>query len=240
MCVGDLELIRRLVEQNPELLDRRLSRFEHGLTPLHFAMSRKRYDMLDLLIELGADLEAADASGQTAFEVAMLRGDVEAMRRLHAAGARQPTAAPPESFRSTMASLAGSVSKGVPMIYVPDVRRALEWYTSIGFKEIARYEDDGVVNFGIVSFGKAEVMMNMHGVTGKHDVSLWFYTDKVDSLYQQLKARQLAAAQASLAGQSAAEAIGFEQDIEDMFYGARQFSIRDPHGYELYFIQTTD
>ena len=86
MCVGDLELIRKLVEQNPEALDRRMSRFEHGLTPLHFAISRKRYDILDLLIELGADLEAKDMSGQTALAVAMLRGDREAMSRLHAAG----------------------------------------------------------------------------------------------------------------------------------------------------------
>jgi hypothetical protein len=32
--------------------------------------------------------------------------------------------------------------------------------------------------------------------------------------------------------------IEFEQDIEDMFYGARQFCIRDLNGYELYFIGT--
>jgi ankyrin repeat protein len=69
ICVGDLDLIRTLVEQNPELLDRRLSRFEQGLTPLHFAMRRKRYDILDLLIELGADIEAQDKSGQTALAV---------------------------------------------------------------------------------------------------------------------------------------------------------------------------
>ena len=43
------------------------------------------------------------------------------------------------------------------MIHVPDVARTLEWYASIGFKEIARYEDDGLVNFGMVSFGKAEL-----------------------------------------------------------------------------------
>jgi ankyrin repeat protein len=60
ISVGDLNLIRELVEQNPEALDRRMSRFEQGQTPLHFAMSRKRYDILDLLIELGADLEAED------------------------------------------------------------------------------------------------------------------------------------------------------------------------------------
>jgi ankyrin repeat protein/uncharacterized glyoxalase superfamily protein PhnB len=241
ICIGNLDLIRSLVEQNPELLDRRLSRFEHGMTPLHFAMSRKRYDILDLLIELGADLEAQDASGQTALAVAMLRGDREAMRVLHAAGAAQPTTMAPSEFATKMASLADSVNKSVAMIYVPDVARALDWYASIGFKELARYEDDGLVNFGMVSFGKAELMLNMHGQRGSHGASLWFYTDQVDALYQLLKSRQMSAAQASLAREgSAHEGIEFEQDIENMFYGARQFCIRDLNGYELYFIQSIE
>ena len=62
MAIGDLDLIRRLAEENPEALDRRMSRFEHGQSPLHFAITRQRHDMLDLLIELGADLEARDLS----------------------------------------------------------------------------------------------------------------------------------------------------------------------------------
>lgn len=238
MSVGDLGLIQELVEQNPDALDRRLSRFERGLTPLHFAISRKRYDIVELLIELGADLEAKDMSGQTALAAAMLRGDGEAMSRLHAAGAKPPmrTAAP--SFQAGMAKLAESVKKGVPMIHVPDVARALDWYTSLGFTELARYEDDGLVNFGMVSFGPAEVMLNMHGKPGAHDVSLWFHTDEIDNLYQFLKSRQLEAAQAALAGEPMGPAgIEFEQDLEHLFYGARQFCIRDPNGYELYFIQ---
>jgi ankyrin repeat protein len=40
MSVGDLDLIQQLVEGNPQALDRRMSRFEQGQTPLHFAMSR--------------------------------------------------------------------------------------------------------------------------------------------------------------------------------------------------------
>lgn len=238
ISVGELELIQELAEQNPDALDRRLSRFEHGLTPLHFAISRKRYDIVELLIELGADLEAKDMSGQTALAVAMLRGDREAMSRLHAAGAKPPMTTTTPSFQAGMTKLAESVKKGVPTILVPDVARALDWYVSIGFKELARYEDDGLVNFGMVSFGKAEVMLNMHGKPGAHDVSLWFYTDQIDNLYQLLKSRQLEAAQAALAGEPADHAgIEFEQDIEHMFYGARQFCIRDLNGYELNFIQ---
>ena len=241
MCVGDLGLIQELGEQNPDALDRRLSRFEHGLTPLHFAISRKRYDILQLLIDMDADLEAGDMSGQTALAFAMLRGDGEAMKRLYEAGARPPKMTAASSFQADMSKLAGSVRKGVPMIYVPDVARALEWYVSIGFTELTRYEDDGLVNFGMVSFGNAELMLNMHGKPGPHDVSLWFYTDKIDRLYRLLKSRQLDAARAVLANEPGHDAgIEFEQDIEDMFYGARQFCVRDLNGYALYFIQSID
>jgi hypothetical protein len=38
----------------------------------------------------------------------------------------------------------------------------------------------------------------------------------------------------------APDGIEFDQGIADMFYGARQFSIRDPNGYIVYFIQTTE
>jgi hypothetical protein len=51
----------------------------------------------------------------------------------------------------------------------------------------------------------------------------------------------LQAAQAALAGEPRDhEGIEFEQDIEDMFYGARQFCIRDLNGYQLYFIQSAE
>jgi ankyrin repeat protein len=111
IAVGDLDLIRGLVTENPKALDRRMSRFEHGQTPLHFAISQNRYDILDLLIELGADLDGRDISGNTAFEVAMLRGDEEAIARLHAAGATLPTPIDPSSFQTSVAALAQSTRK---------------------------------------------------------------------------------------------------------------------------------
>jgi catechol 2,3-dioxygenase-like lactoylglutathione lyase family enzyme len=254
ITVGDLDLIQKLVEQNPEALDRRMSRFEQGLTPLHFAMSRNRYDILDLLIELGADLEAEDKSGQTALEIAMLRGDREAMSRLHAAGAKPPSSISPSSFKTSMAKLADSIMKCDPAISVPDIAATLDWYTSIGFKEIGRYEDDGNVTWGMVSFGKAILGLVpgsnlphagnaplLHGKPGPHNVSLWFYTDQIDRLYQLLKSRQLESAQGVLAGVPRdLEGIEFVEDLYDPFYGGRQFSIRDPNGYTLIFLQPAE
>jgi hypothetical protein len=168
-----LDLIQQVVEQNPEALSRRMSRFEHGRTPLHLAIIRKRYDILDLLIELGADLEAEDANGHSALSFALMQGDREAINRLNAAGAQankgwmveamQPRPAGSPTFRESVARLAPSVKKGSPMISVPDVGATLDWYTSIGFEEMARYADEGMVVWGMMSLGSVEIALNSGG-----------------------------------------------------------------------------
>ncbi len=119
-----------------------------------------------------------------------------------------------------LAGLASSVTRGNPMIYVPDVAEALAWYAELGFTETARFEEDGLVNFGIVSLGGAEILINMHGSRGEHDASLWFYTDRVDEMWAALKGR-----------------VEVVEELKDMFYGARQFGVRDLNGYVLWFIQ---
>jgi hypothetical protein len=214
-----------------------MSRFELGQTPLHYAMSRNRYDTMDLLIELGADVEIEDNNGNTALATALMRGDREAIERLWAAGAKQPDRVDPSRFRAQMARLAACTKKGVPMISVPDIAKTLLWYTSIGFQEVARFVEDGLVNFGMVSFGNAELMLRVFpwgtdeshqraGHKGPHDVSLWFYTDEVDALYALLRSRQIET-----------QSVKFVEDIYDPFYGGRQFSIRDLNGYALVFLK---
>jgi catechol 2,3-dioxygenase-like lactoylglutathione lyase family enzyme len=151
--------------------------------------------------------------------------------------------------RVELVKMAAFTRKGVPMISVPDIAEALRWYTSVGFKEVARFEEDGVVNFGMVSFGNAELMMRVYpwgpdgcyhqgGKPGPHDVSLWFYTDQVDRIYQLIRGRQLENAQTAVAGEpGSSPEIEFVEDVYDSFYGARQFSIRDLYGYTLVFLK---
>jgi hypothetical protein len=81
-------------------------------------------------------------------------------------------------------------------------------------------------------------MLKLGEPRGAHDLSLWLYTDKVDDIYRLLKSRQLEAAQAALADEAASrDGIEFVEDLYDPFYGGRQFSIRDPNGYTLIFLQ---
>jgi|GEM_PF-1283248 len=278
ISLGDRDLIRDVVRQDPKALERRMSRFEGGQTALHFAMGLKRYNILDLLIELGADVEAEDENGHTVLASAMMRGDREAISRLHAAGAKgnrgwvlpaekkekPPVAKSPAAgkaksknamaaeeamagvagFKANIAKQAESVTRIIPMILVPDVAKTLDWYTSLGFKQLGRIPDQGVPDWGMVGFGKAQLMLVMGGKQserqGERDVRLWFYTPKVEELYQLLKSRQLQAAQAALARKAGADqvddqTIEFLADIHDPPYGGREFGIRDLNGYQLYF-----
>ncbi|HWD39853.1 MAG TPA: ankyrin repeat domain-containing protein [Fimbriimonas sp.] len=238
IAAGDLQALQDLAEHNPDALDRRMSRFEQGQTALHYALQVRRPDILRLLLELGADVAATNDRNQTALEAAMLAGDHESIQYLLAAGAEPPSIAGDRNLRESVADLAGSVAKTVSMISVRDVSRSLDWYRSIGFREVSRFGDGGIVNFGMVAFGAAEIMLApaSAGPDQRQNVSLWFYTDRVDDLYQAFKNQQLSSAQSSLAGRDEM-AIAFEEDINDTFYGAREFGIRDPDGYALYFIQ---
>ncbi|PYP88459.1 MAG: hypothetical protein DMG65_15245 [Candidatus Angelobacter sp. Gp1-AA117] len=55
--------VRRIVAEDRSALNRRLSRNENHMTPLHFAVRTNRPAMVALLLELGADPLAVDGSG---------------------------------------------------------------------------------------------------------------------------------------------------------------------------------
>jgi ankyrin repeat protein len=56
--------VRRIVAADPSALNRRQSRNENHRTPLHFAVLKNRQEMIELLLDLGADPLAVDGSGQ--------------------------------------------------------------------------------------------------------------------------------------------------------------------------------
>jgi ankyrin repeat protein len=249
----DSDALQRLVEENPEALARRMSRFESGQTALHYVIAPPdallgggfrtgaHYRFLDLLIELGADLEATDDKGRTPLAVAMLRGDEEAMHRLKAAGAKMPKPHKEPDFKARISALSKSVKRLDAMMAVPNVRATVEWYQSIGFELEGEHEIDTDAAWAGVSLGGCFFMFVPRGTSskGRREVSFWLNTDRVDDLYQLLKQRQLDRASAVLAGSEPnAPETRFIQDIHDAFYGQREFTIVDLNGYELTFAQT--
>jgi uncharacterized glyoxalase superfamily protein PhnB len=199
----------------------------------------EHYRTLEALIELGADLEARDAKGRTPLAVAMLRGDQEAMRRLHAAGARPP--APDAGLTASLAPFAGAIRTLTPMLGVPDVKATIAWYRAIGFELKGRHEEEGRIGWAAVSLGGVEIMFipttePWHQPTA--GLSLWIGTDRLDDLYAALKRGQIERARTTLAGKATdAPDVRFTLDLHTAFYGQREFGIRDPNGVELMFSQ---
>ena len=252
IALGDRDLLRQVVAADPEAIKRRLSRFEQEQTALHYVVAPadglvgglfrtgEHYQTLDVLIELGADLEAEDAKGRTPLAIAMLRGDQEAMRRLHAAGAKMPPVSPPPD-REPIPELAASVSELTPMLGVPDLNATVSWYQSIGFELAASHEEGGRIDWAEVRFGHARIMFVPSTVPWRENtaaLSLWMRTNRLDDLYAVLKRRQLERARAALVGEAPADSlIRFQGDLYTAFYGQREFCIRDPNGIELMFFQ---
>jgi hypothetical protein len=63
LALGLEERVRAIVAEDPSALNRRMSRNEDHRLPLHFAVDRGLADMVELLIELGADPLGVDVNG---------------------------------------------------------------------------------------------------------------------------------------------------------------------------------
>jgi len=240
----DLDLVQSIVEENPDALLRRRSRFEQRQAPLHFALAAPdglrtkpaQYDIAELLIELGADIEAEDARGRTPLAVAMLHGDVRAMQLLESAGAKQPEAINAASGTDRVTAMRSSVKQIVPMLCVRDVDATVAWFVSVGFTLEERIPPKGPMNWAALSFGKVWFMVQPRVARPREQIALWFYTTAVDDIYALFRNRQLDASKATLSGREPAQpAVRFLEDLYDPFYGGRQFSVQDPNGFELVF-----
>lgn len=250
IALGDPDLVRRVVRDDPRALGRRLSRFEQEQTALHYVIAPPdglvggtfrtgdHYRTLEALLELGAELEATDSKGRTPLAVAMLRGDGEAMRLLQGAGARAPV--PSVEAGETGGHLQGAVLGLTPMLAVPDMEAAIAWYRAVGFTLVGHHCEEGALDWAALRLGAADVMLVPSSDTRREatGLSLWLRTDRIDDLYAHLRHRQVEHSRATLQGNPAGEPeMPFVSDLHTAFYGQREFSIRDPSGVELVFHQ---
>jgi ankyrin repeat protein len=81
--------VRAMIVRQPSLLEARMTRNHHRRTPLHHAAARNRGSIVRLLLALGADPNATDASGATTLTTASQENaDAAIVDDLLAAGAR--------------------------------------------------------------------------------------------------------------------------------------------------------
>lgn len=112
----------------------------------------------------------------------------------------------------------------VPMIHVPDVRAAIDWYSSLGFKlRDQGREDRGEIVWAALTYGNSEVMLNAGGKASRdhrREMDLYIFVEEVDDLWRSLQGR-----------------VEFVEDLHDTFYGMREFIIRDLNRFWITFGQ---
>ena len=112
-----------------------------------------------------------------------------------------------------------------PMLNVTDVAASIEWYVSIGFEVLNKYEEDGVSNWAYLRCGGADIMVNRRDLPREASLggNLYIYVVDVDALWAALKDR-----------------VTVSEPLADQFYGMRDFWIEDPDGYILGFGQAIE
>lgn len=111
--------------------------------------------------------------------------------------------------------------KITPMIHVPDVRATVEWYQSIGFALLGVNEEEGDMNWAMLSFGEGMVMFSSGGqpsAAHRREVDLYVHTEGVDDLHQRLMGR-----------------VEVVEEPHDTFYGMREVIIRDVNRFWITF-----
>ena len=109
----------------------------------------------------------------------------------------------------------------VPMIHVPDVQTAVDWYRSIGFELVRENRDDGELNWAKMSFGNSDVMFSAGGRSSdapRREMDLYIAASKIDEIFQRLK--------------NQAQIV---EEPHGTFYGMREFIIRDCNGFWITF-----
>ena len=108
-----------------------------------------------------------------------------------------------------------------PMIHVPDIRAAVEWYGAIGFSLLDTAEEDGRMTWASMAFGAGRMMFNIEGRPSdqwRREVDLYVETSEIDALYEKLKDR-----------------VDVVEAPHDTFYGMREFIIRDLNRFWITF-----
>lgn len=75
VAMGDAEAIRAIAKRSPADVNRAMDRTNRRRRPLHLAVVKKQMSSLIALLDVGADLDATDASGLTPLDQAALYGE---------------------------------------------------------------------------------------------------------------------------------------------------------------------
>lgn len=175
IALGRTEEVRRLVARDPTLLTRQMSHFEHHRMPLHLAVIKNRPAMVDLLLQLGADVHLKDSRGLTPLDCAGDATDPAIPQRLVAAGAtRRPRRE-------------GFFESAVPILNVANVPDSIAYYVDqLGFE--LEWEWGDPPGFACVFRDNVRIFLCQDG-QGAKGTWISIFVDDVDALYRRYEER---------------------------------------------------
>ncbi|WP_119270210.1 ankyrin repeat domain-containing protein [Taklimakanibacter deserti] len=167
------DLLRSLVAKDRRVLGQQMSRFENRRMPLHFAVCKNRPEMVDLLLELGADPHAKDDRGRTPLNHASAKTDRRIADYLVKAGAH-PTEQSENRFDSA-----------VPILNVKNVPAAIAYYVDkLGFHK--EWDWGTPPTFGCVFRDSVRIFL-CEGAQGASGTWISIFINDVDALHDDYK-----------------------------------------------------
>lgn len=121
-----------------------------------------------------------------------------------------------------------TVREVVPLLFVRDIRRSVEFYQRLGFHVATQADINGTLGWCRIERDRAALMLQQDcpedapaGERGR-GVVFYFICDDADALHAELSARGLSPDAPTTA-----------------YYGMRQFRMPDPDGYDVWFESPT-
>ncbi|MGL4237463.1 ankyrin repeat domain-containing protein [Tabrizicola sp.] len=203
IALGRGDLLRSLVGGDPRLLTTRMSRFEHRRTPLHFAVWKNKPEMVELLLQLGANHANKDDRGNTPLNDASARTDKRIVDLLVAAGAN-----PKEQGLNRFEGV-------TPILSVKSVPTSIAYYVEkLGF--IKEWDWGSPPTFGCVQRDQVRIFF-CEGAQGAAGTWLSIFVHDVDDLYGDYQRRGAIV----------------RQPPTNFPWGVREMNVEDPDGHRL-------
>jgi ankyrin repeat protein len=203
IAMGRLDLARELIESDRQLVFRPMSRFEHRRTPLHFAVLKNKPEMVNLLLEFGADPSIRDNRGNTPLNDASAKTDKSISERLIAAGA-DPAEQTSNRFESA-----------VPILNVRNVPASIAYYVDkLGFEK--EWDWGTPPTFACVHRDAVRLFL-CQGAQGAPGTWISIFVHDVDALYEDYKRR----------------GATIRQPPTNFSWGVREMNVEDIDGHRL-------
>jgi ankyrin repeat protein len=199
------DLVRELIARKPTLVTVQMSRFEHRRMPLHFAVLHNRPDVVELLLELGANASVQDDRGNTPLNYASAKTNPRIAEALIAAGAR-PAEHSANRFESA-----------VPILNVRSVPAAITYYVDkLGFQK--EWDWGTPPTFGCVHRDGVRIFLCQDG-QGAPGMWISVFVHDVDALYDDYRKR----------------GATIRQPPTNFPWGVREMNVEDLDGHRLRF-----